>query len=157
VASVSTNDNAAACRERADPRKIANLRGATLLGLGGGLRSFAPPVALARRGLGPFAGAARFIAFGAAAGELIADKQPDMKSRLSPRGLTLRIGLSGNAGHELAGWGGAGIAAAAAVATAFAGSHVRAHVRDSRAQWIAAVVEDATSYALVLAGTSTRQ
>jgi len=57
------------------------LRAALLIGLGGGLRSFAPPVALGLRGRGPLAGAARFIALGAAAGELVADKQPEMGSR----------------------------------------------------------------------------
>ena len=39
---------------------------AALLGLGGGLRSFAPPVALALRGRGPLAGPARFLTFGLA-------------------------------------------------------------------------------------------
>jgi hypothetical protein len=67
---------------------------AAVLGAGGGLRSFAPPAVLAARGGGPFAGPARFIAFGAAAGELIADKQPDMGSRWAPRGLSLRLGFS---------------------------------------------------------------
>src|SRR5690242_17026933 len=48
-----------------------DLRAATLMGLGGGLRSFAPAVALSANGRGPLAGPARFIAFGAAAGELV--------------------------------------------------------------------------------------
>src|SRR5580700_5259431 len=71
---------------------------AALLGLGGGLRSFAPPAALALRVRGPLAGPARFIAFGAAAGELIADKQPQMSSRLALRGLALRLGFSSSGG-----------------------------------------------------------
>src|ERR1700759_2860654 len=72
---------------------------AALLGLGGGLRSFAPPAALALRGRGPLAGPARFIAFGAAAGELIADKSPAMPSRWSRRGLTLRLAFSSTGGR----------------------------------------------------------
>ena len=131
-----------------------NLVGAALLGLGGGLRSFAPPVALARRDLGPFRGAGRLIVVGAAVGELIADKQPSMTSRISPRGLTLRIGFSGGAGHELAGWTGSGVAAGLALAAALAGSHLRTRVSGPRARLLAAVVEDATSYALALAGAS---
>jgi hypothetical protein len=86
---------------------------AAALGAGGGLRSFAPPAVLAARGGGLFPGPARFIAFGAAAGELIADKQPDMGSRWAPRGLSLRLGFCTMAGHELAGADGAIVAAAA--------------------------------------------
>ena len=131
-----------------EPRQLDR---AALVGLGGGLRSFAPLVVLAQRGLGPFPGAARLMVFGAAMGELIADKQPDMTSRISPRGLTMRIGFSGNAGYMLAGWSGAGIAAAAAVLAAVAGSRLRGQVHGPRAQLAAAMVEDATSYVLVLA------
>ena len=46
---------------------------AVVLGAGGGLRSFAPAAVLAARGAGPSPGPARFIAWGAAAGELVAD------------------------------------------------------------------------------------
>jgi hypothetical protein len=121
-----------------------------LLGLGGGLRSFAPPVALAIRGRGPLAGPARFIAFGAAAGELIADKQPQMGSRWAPRGLTLRLGLSSTGGRELGGRQGAGVAASAALVSAFAGSRLRVKVQ-GRPALFAAAAEDALSYGLVLA------
>jgi hypothetical protein len=129
----------------------SDLIAATLLGLGGGLRSFAPPVALAIHDRGPLAGPARFIAFGAGAGELIADKQPNMASRWSPRGLTLRLGFSSTGGSELGGWTGAGLAAAAALASAFAGSRLRVKVPGRPAQLAAAVAEDALSYGLVLA------
>jgi hypothetical protein len=44
-----------------------DLGAALALGVGGGLRAFAPAVALAVHRRGPFAGRARFIAFGAAA------------------------------------------------------------------------------------------
>jgi hypothetical protein len=124
---------------------------AALLGLGGGLRSFAPPVTLAIRGRGPLAGPARFIAFGAAAGELIADKQPQMSSRLAPRGLALRLGFSSSGGRDLDGWQGAGIATVAALAAMFAGSWLRGKVHGRSAQLAAAVAEDALSYGLVLA------
>ena len=131
----------------------AALGRAALLGLGGGLRSFAPAVALALHDRGPLAGPARFIALGAGAGELIADKQPQMPSRLSRRGLTLRLGFSISGGHELAGWAGAGVAAAGALAAAVAGSELRTLVRGRRSQLAAAVAEDAMSYGLVLAAT----
>jgi len=135
------------------PGDRTDLGRAALLGLGGGLRSFAPPAALALHGTGPLAGPARFIAFGAAAGELIADKQPDMPSRLSPRGLTLRLSFSGSGGHELAGWAGAGVAAGLALTAAVAASQLRTAVRGRRNQLAAAVVEDAISYALVVTAT----
>jgi uncharacterized membrane protein len=109
---------------------------------------------LAARGGGPFAGAARFIAFGAAAGELVADKQPDMGSRWSPRGLSLRLGFCSMAGHELAGADGAVVAAAAALITARGGSFAREQLSDRSASLLAAVVEDAISYGLV--GLATR-
>ena len=128
----------------------SDLRAALLMGLGGGLRSFAPPVALAVHGRGPLAGSARFIAFGAAAGELIADKHPNMPSRWSPRGMTLRLAFSATGGHVLGGGPGAAIAAAAAVGSAFAGSHLRTKVTGRGWQLAAAVAEDALSYSLVL-------
>ena len=130
-----------------------DLGSAALLGLGGGLRSFAPPVALALHGRGPLAGPARFIAIGAGAGELIADKQPDMPSRLSPRGLSLRAGFSGSGGYDLAGWPGAGVATAAALAAAVAGARLRTRVQGQRGGLAAAFAEDALSYALVLCAT----
>jgi uncharacterized membrane protein len=109
---------------------------------------------LAARGGGPFAGPARFIAFGAAAGELIADKQPDMGSRWAPRGLSLRLGFSTMAGHELAGAEGAVVAAAAALITARGGSLLREQLSDRPASLLAAVLEDAISYGLVGLATS---
>jgi hypothetical protein len=127
-----------------------DLGAALVLGLGGGLRSFAPPVALAVHGRGPLAGPARFIAFGAGAGELIADKLPNMPSRWSPRGLSLRLGFSSGGGRLLAGRPGAAVAAGAALASAFVASHARASVHDRRWQLAAAVAEDALSYTLVL-------
>jgi hypothetical protein len=130
-----------------------DLRAALLLGLGGGLRSFAPAVALAVHGRGPRAGPARFIAFGAGAGELIADKLPQMPSRWSRRGLSLRLGFSARGGRLLAGPAGAGVAAAAALGSAFVGSRARASVHDRRWQLAAAVAEDVLSYSLVLTAT----
>ncbi len=120
------------------------------MGLGGGLRSFAPPVALAVHGRGPLARPARFIAFGAAGGELIADKLPAMPSRWSPRGMSLRLAFSATGGRLLGGGPGAAIAAAAAVSSAFAGSRLRAKVRGRGRQLAAATAEDALSYSLVL-------
>ena len=126
------------------------LGAALVMGLGGGLRSFAPPVALAVHGRGPLSGPARFIGFGAAAGELIADKLPGMPSRFSPRGLSLRLAFSSTGGHLLAGAPGAAIAAVAAVGSAFAGSRLRTKVHGPGRQLAAAALEDALSYSLVL-------
>jgi uncharacterized membrane protein len=110
-------------------------------------------VALALHGRGPLAGPARFIAFGAAAGELIADKQPQMASRLAPRGLTLRLSFSSSGGYDLGGWEGAGVATVAALTAAFVGSRLRTKVHARSAQLAAAIAEDALSYGLVLAAT----
>ena len=128
---------------------------AALLGAGGGLRSFAPPAVLAARGGGPFPGPARFIAFGAATGEFVADKQPDMGSRWRPRGLTLRLGFSTMAGHELAGWSGAAAAATAALITARGGSLLRARLNERPVSLAAAVFEYILSYGLVSLATQT--
>jgi uncharacterized membrane protein len=131
-----------------------NLRAAVLMGLGGGLRSFAPPVALAVHGRGPLAGRARFIAFAVGAGELIADKLPATPSRWSPGGLTPRLVFSSMAGRLLGGAPGAGFAAAAALGSAFAGSHLRTKVHGRGWQFAAAAAEDALSYSLVLTASA---
>ena len=131
-----------------------DLGAALLMGLGGGLRSFAPPVALAVHGRGPLAGRARFIVFGAAAGELIADKHPDMPSRWSPAVLTPRLVFSATGGRVLGGGPGAAVAAAAAVSSAFMGSRLRTKVHRRGRQLAAAVAEDALSYTLVLTATA---
>jgi uncharacterized membrane protein len=133
-----------------------DLRAAALLGLGGGLRSFASPVALAVHGLGPLAGSAQFIAYGAAVGELIADKLPQMPSRWSARGLSLRLGFSSVGGRELAGWPGAAVAGGAALASAFVGSRLRMMVHGREAQFAAAAFEDSLAYALVFAAMQGR-
>jgi uncharacterized membrane protein len=131
-----------------------DLRAALAIGLGGGLRSFAPTVALTVHDRGPFAGHARFVAFGAAAAELIADKVPSVPSRWSPRGMSLRLAFSAAGGRALGGGPGAVTAAAAAVGSAFAGSRLRVMVPGRGRQLAVAVAEDALSYSLVLAATS---
>jgi uncharacterized membrane protein len=131
-----------------------DLGAALAMGLGGGLRSFAPAVALAVHRREPFAGRARFIAFGAAAVELIADKLPATPSRWSPRGMSLRLAFSATGGRVLGGGPGAAIAVAAALGAAFAGSRLRVNVHGRGRQLVAAAAEDALSYSLVLAATS---
>jgi uncharacterized membrane protein len=131
-----------------------DLGAALAMGLGGGLRSFAPAVALALHGRGPFTGRARFIAFGAGAVELIADKDPRMPSRWSPRGMSLRVAFSAAGGSVLGGGSGAAIAVAAAVGAAFAGSRARVKVHERAPRLVAACAEDALSYALVLGAAS---
>jgi uncharacterized membrane protein len=131
-----------------------DLGSALALGLGGGLRTFAPAVAFAVHGRGPLAGRARFVVFGAAAAEVIGDKLPSTPSRWSPRGMALRLVVSATGGRVLGGGPGAGIAVAAAVGAAFAGSHLRVKVHGRGRQLVAAVAEDALSYSLVLTATS---
>jgi uncharacterized membrane protein len=129
-------------------------RAALVLGLGGGLRSFAPAVALAVHGRGPFTGRVRFVVFAAAAAELVVDKLPSTPSRWSPRGMSARLAFSAAGGRVLDGGPGAGIAAAAAVGSAFVGSQLRGKVEGRGRQLAAAVFEDALSYSLVLAATA---
>jgi hypothetical protein len=64
--------------------------------------------------------------------------------------MTLRLVFSSTGGRLLAGTPGAGIAAAAALGSAFAGSRLRTKVHGPRRQLAAAVFEDALSYSLVL-------
>jgi uncharacterized membrane protein len=133
------------------PTEPGDMRTALLLGLGGGLRSFASPVALAARGLGPLAGPARFVAYAGAVGEVIADKLPQMPTRWSPQGLSLRVGFSSAGGRELAGWPGAAVAGGAALASAFVGSRLRTMVHGREARFASAAFEDSLAYALVFA------
>ena len=132
----------------------ADLGAAFAFGLGGGMRSFAPAVALAVHGHRPFSGRARFIAFAGGAAELIIDKLPSTPSRWSLRGMPPRLVFSAAGGRVLGGGPGAATAAAAAVGAAFAGSRLRVEVRGRGRQLAAALAEDALSYALVLAATS---
>ncbi len=118
------------------------------------MRSFAPPVGLAVHGRQPFAGPLRFVVFGAAVGELIADKSPRIGSRWSQRGLTVRVVFSSTGGRDLDGCKGAGIATLAALGAAYTGSRLRSAVRGRGAQLAAAVAEDALSYWLVLQALS---
>jgi uncharacterized membrane protein len=132
----------------------SGLGGALAMGLGGGLRAFAPAVALAVHGRRPLAGRARFIAFAAGAAELIADKNPRAPNRWSPRGMSLRLVFSAAAGREFGGGRGAAIAVAAALGSAFAGSRLRVMVKGRNRQLAAAAAEDALSYSLVLTASS---
>ena len=124
-----------------------------MLGLGGGLRSLAAPVALAVRGRGPLSGSARVIAFAAAGGEMVADKLPAMPSRWSVPGLAPRLAFSADGGRLLGGWPGAGVATVTALGSAYAGSRLRGQVSGTARQLVAAVAEDALSYTLALTAT----
>ena len=132
----------------------ADIRSSIALGLGGGLRSFAPPAAYVIRHRGALSGRVRFIVIAAAAAELVVDKLPSTPSRWSRGGMLPRLVFSSVGGGMLGSGPGAGMAAAAAVGSAFAGSKVRARVEGRNRRLIVAVCEDALSYALVLAATS---
>jgi uncharacterized membrane protein len=127
---------------------------ALAIGLGGGLRTFAPAVALAVRGRGPLAGRLRPVVFAAGAAELIADKNPRMPSRWSARGMSGRLVVSAAGGRALGGAPGAAVAMAAAVGAAFTGSRLREKVQRPSRKLMAAAAEDALSYSLALSATS---
>lgn len=129
-----------------------DLGAAIAIGLGGGMRSFAPAVALGVHRRAPFAGRARFVAFGAGV-ELLADKDPRMPSRWSARGMSFRLVFSAAGGAVLGGGQGAGLAMVAAVGAAFAGSQLRMSVHGRGWQLATAVAEDALSYSLALTAT----
>jgi uncharacterized membrane protein len=124
------------------------------MGLGGGLRAFAPAVGLGVHDRRPFAGRARIIAVGGAAVELIADKLPGTPSRWSARGMSARVVFSATGGGVLGGGPGVAVAVAGAVGAAFAGSRLRTKVHGGARQLAAAVAEDTLSYSLVLTATS---
>jgi uncharacterized membrane protein len=122
-----------------------------MLGLSAGMRTFAPPVALAVRERGPFRGPARLVAFAGGAVELAADKVPTMASRWSPGGVAGRIVSASIGGRELDGWKGASVAAVGSVAAAYTGSRLRTSIRGRAAQLEAAVAEDVLCYGLAFA------
>jgi hypothetical protein len=127
---------------------------AAMLGLSAGMRTFAPPVALAVRQRKPFRGPARLAAFAGGAAEIVADKLPKTGSRWAPGPVAGRIVSASIGGRELDGWKGAGVAALASVAAAYTGARLRTSVRGRAAQLVAAVAEDALCYGLALAAVS---
>jgi hypothetical protein len=132
----------------------SDLVDACLIGAAGGMRSFAPVAALSFRGLANLGGPFRFVAGGAAGGELIADKQPGMASRLAPRGLGLRFVISGGAGAALAGPAGIPIAAGTAMASAYVCSHARVALAERFGRGVLwGVVEDVLAASLAAAAT----
>jgi uncharacterized membrane protein len=134
-----------------------DLTSAALLGLAGGMRTFAPLTALSLHEMAGFGGPFRFIAVGAAGGELVADKHPDMPSRLAPRGFGLRLLFSGLGGFVLGGPRGALVGSAVAGTTAFALNRTRVALQSRtgrNAPWGA--VEDALAIGLAAAATRGR-
>ncbi len=128
--------------------KAAELRLPVILGLGGGMRTFMPPAMLALHGRMGRRG--RTAALLVAGGELVADKLPQMRTRLEPGGLGARAISSGLSARALAGDGAAPVAAAVALASAFACARGRAALAartGSDVPW--AVLEDALSVGLV--------
>ena len=93
----------------------------------------------------PFNDAARFIVWGAATGELIADKQSDMGPRTSRRGLTLRLLSAGRCGYATARPRGCALAIAVALPVACCASLVRR--RENASRWDG-YVEDALAIAV---------
>jgi uncharacterized membrane protein len=125
-----------------------DLQSALLLGLATGLRTFSAPAAMALRDR-PL-DAARAAVLLAAAGELVADKLPDMPSRLARRGLTGRLLSSTISGARVAGLSGAATAAGAALASAVAGHAARVRFAGP----LAAVGEDCVAIALASLGAA---
>jgi hypothetical protein len=114
------------------------------LGLATGARSFIAPAMLATTPL-LLNDAARFIVWGAATGELIADKQSDMGPRTARRGLTLRLLSAGRCGYASAGPCGCALAIAVALPVACCASLVRR--RENASRWDG-YVEDALAIAV---------
>jgi uncharacterized membrane protein len=134
----------------------SRLLSAAVLGLAGGMRTFAPPAALGLRGRILDPPLARIVA-GTLAGELVADKHPAMQSRLAVQGIAARLLASGGAGAALAGLPGAAVAAAAAMVSAQACSRGRVALAartGTDVPW--AVLEDALSLGLATLATRER-
>ncbi len=93
-----------------------DLAAAALLGGATGMRSFSGPTALALRGR-LVRGPAKTATIAAGVGELLADKAPLAPPRTFPPSLAFRIASAGVCGRELGGLAGAGVGAAAAVAS----------------------------------------
>jgi uncharacterized membrane protein len=121
-----------------------SLPAAAALGFAAGLRTFTPLAALHLRGR---IGGPRLLVV-AAAGELVVDKLPMTPSRLDPPALAGRVASGAGSGRVVAGWPGAAMGAAAAVAGSYAG----ARVREARPGFATAVAEDAV--AVTLAGVA---
>lgn len=103
------------------PQAVAAAAG---LGAAAGLRAGTPLAVLQlRRGLLRWPLGWLLLASGA--GELVVDKLPAAGSRTSPPALLGRIASAAWAGATVAGPVGAGVAAVAAVSSAFAGMHLR--------------------------------
>ena len=120
------------------------------LGIPGGMRSFLVPATLSLRGTA-FAGPLKYILAAAAAGELIADKQPGMASRLAPPGLSFRLVGGALAGNALAGPRGALATSAVAGASAWASHGLRAALAQRLgSDRPAAITEDVVAIALVV-------
>lgn len=111
------------------------------LGVAGGMRTFVPPAALALDGR--ISRRATAVVLALSAGELLADKDPGMASRLDPRGLGARFVASGLSGRAIAGDRAAPLAAGAAIASAQICARARAALaaRTGR-DWPWALVED---------------
>jgi len=138
--------------------RAADLRDAALLGAAAGLRTAAPLAVLALRGR--LGGRRMRVAFLAgAAFELAGDKHPKALPRTSPAGLGPRLATATVAGARVAGPPGLPVAAAAAVAAAYAGQHVRRLVgeRSGAPDPAVAVGEDVLAYAVAAAGARRRR
>jgi uncharacterized membrane protein len=125
------------------------------LGAAAGLRSATPLAVLQVHGRLLSWPRGWFIVAGAA-GELIVDKLPVAGKRTSPMGLLGRIASAAWAGATVAGPIGAGVAGAAAVASAFTGMHTRALLvrRTGLPDGVFATAEDLVAVSLAVASTS---
>ncbi|MGH7912952.1 MAG: hypothetical protein ACREOV_14640 [Candidatus Dormibacteraceae bacterium] len=149
-------------RRRALERALAtpstrSLVAAAGLGASAGLRTGTPLAVLQLRGrLLPWPQG--WWIMGGAAGELIVDKLPVAGKRTSPVGLLGRMASAAWAGAVVAGPYGAGVAAATAVGSAFAGMQARALLirRTGLPDGVFGTAEDLVAAALATGATSLR-
>lgn len=105
------------------PRRVA-----IMLGIASGMRAFSAPAALAAwswSGAGPAGRTCRAMVVAAAAGEVVADKLPNVPARVTPGALSVRVATAALCGARVAGYRGAVQAGLAAALSAAASYRVR--------------------------------
>ena len=130
-----------------------------MLGIASGMRAFSAPAALAAwswSGARPAGRTRRALIVAAAAGEVVADKLPNVPARVTPGALSVRVATAAICGARVAGYRGAVQAALAAALSAAASYRVRiaAGATTPRGDSVAGAVEDVLVYGLAVRAAS---